>query len=136
MFFSDRANIPVIIHSVLCFVRSETPMTCRCLEDHPYALGKCDEKNADSSGEEASGNLGVQRHSGMCSDMLKEDTADHSFPEVLGTVPSLGDVVKETGIIFKMNEVETSVDQGGLVHAAGQGSLKVPKMEFFIKPHI
>ena len=93
-------------------------MTCRCLEDHPYALEKCDE-NADSSGEEASGNLGVQRHSGMCSDMLKEDTADHSFPEVLGTVPSHEDVVKETDISFKVNEVETSVDQGGIVNTAG-----------------
>ena len=98
-------------------------MTCRCPEDHPYALGKCDEKDADSSGEEASGNLGVQRHSGMCSDKLKEDTADHSFPEVLGTVPSHEDVVKETDISFKVNEVETSVDQGGIVNAAGKPDL-------------
>ena len=72
--------MPVIIHLPLCFVRSETQMTCRCLEDHPYALGKCDEKNADSSGEEASGNLGFQRHSGMCWDMSKEDTAHQSIP--------------------------------------------------------
>ena len=69
-------------------------MTCRCLEDHPYALGKCDEKNADSSGEEASGNLGVQRHSGMCFDMSKEDAADHSIPEALGTASSFEDVGK------------------------------------------
>ena len=52
----------------------------------------------------------------MCSDMLKEDTADHLFPEVLGTVPSHEDVVKETDISFKVNEVETSVDQGEIVH--------------------
>ena len=55
--------------------------------------------------------------------MLKEDTADHSFPEVLGTVPSHEDVVKETDISFKVNEVETSVDQGGIVNAAGKPDL-------------
>ena len=98
-------------------------MTCRCPEDHPYALGKCDEKDADSSGEEASGNLGVQKHGEMCADMSKEDAADQSIPEVLGIAPSLEDVVKETDISFKVNEVEASVDQGEIVHAAGNPDL-------------
>ena len=97
-------------------------MTCRCLEDHPYALEKCDE-NADSSGEEASGNLGVQKHSEMCADMSKEDAAHQLIPEVLGIAPSLEDVVKETDISFKVNEVEASVDQGEIVHAAGNPDL-------------
>ena len=97
-------------------------MTCRCLEDHPYALGKCDE-NADSSVEEASGNLGVQKHSEMCADMSKEDAAHQLIPEVLGIAPSLEDVVKETDISFKVNKVEASVDQGEIVHAAGNPDL-------------
>ena len=97
-------------------------MTCRCPEDHPYALVKCDE-NADSSGEEASGNLGVQKHSEMCADMSKEDAAHQLIPEVLGIAPSLEDVVKKTDISFKVNEVETSVDQGGIVNAAGKPDL-------------